>query len=295
MYWPSQWKVTVHICITVLQFTMKSMLNAWSLIVFLHLGFYARQGRSQKCQQRDALRDYRLINHIIDTISVSPASCATSCAKKSNCFSTNYFRTNRLCEHNNKTKLFAREEDFVFHEESFYLELLEKSYDPCVVENPCKNGGKCSPHFNNGTYSCQCTRHYTGQHCETLKKSKFIHMVPVLGLLFSFFPFWLVLRWWAYCVFGPIPYDSTNRAYGPCLNAVDVSRCSWLLCEHDIYLTPQYVNTDVRPYKAYMNLHILGTSLNAGVRTYKAYEYCIGNTSDYARTNVLNLRILHTR
>lgn len=151
---------------------MSSSLHVRLLIVLLSLWMVVKRGHSQKCRLANSVPEYRLINNVIDVFpGVSTESCTGSCAKNKNCFSINYNTQTHLCEHNNKTKLFAQK-DLIFDENSFYLEMLERDYNPCVVEKPCKNDGKCSVYFSNASYACQCTKHYTGRHCDKLKTSK---------------------------------------------------------------------------------------------------------------------------
>ncbi|KAK3726428.1 hypothetical protein QZH41_014936, partial [Actinostola sp. cb2023] len=47
----------------------------------------------------------------------------------------NYLTTSKVCELNNKTKLWSPSGDFVQHEDCFYMDILERIYNPCAVEH----------------------------------------------------------------------------------------------------------------------------------------------------------------
>lgn len=49
----------------------------------------------------------------------------------------------------------------------FLIPSCEEDINECETESPCKNGGVCvnSP----GTFSCECTEQFIGDHCEKFK------------------------------------------------------------------------------------------------------------------------------
>ena len=42
---------------------------------------------------------------------------------------------------------------------------------PCVLTNPCDNGGTCNNDVNTLTYTCQCANGYEGTNCKSKKNS----------------------------------------------------------------------------------------------------------------------------
>jgi len=153
---------------------MKGSAHFWVFILCLQLWCFIQHGDGQKCRTIDAVRQYRLVNHVLDTVNdISVASCTVLCSNNIKCYSINYLTTSKVCELNNKTKLWSPSGDFVQHEDCFYMDILARNYNPCAVEQPCRNNGTCRiVNHNNGTFRCECNGHYTGTQCERLAPLK---------------------------------------------------------------------------------------------------------------------------
>ncbi|XP_048589132.1 uncharacterized protein LOC116618188 isoform X1 [Nematostella vectensis] len=123
----------------------------------------------EPCQSSDGIPGYRLKGYVIGSIpGISVEKCIIKCTKHSSCYSINHHQRDHLCELNNKTRVWVNTVDLTGRYDWFYIEILGKKYDPCLVDNPCENGATCSSVLSTGSLRCNCANGFFGETCADL-------------------------------------------------------------------------------------------------------------------------------
>ncbi|KAK3733362.1 hypothetical protein QZH41_013689 [Actinostola sp. cb2023] len=85
------------------------------------------------------------------------------------------------------------------------MDILARIYNPCAVEQPCKNNGTCIVNHNNGTFRCECNEHYTGTQCERLAPPKSIGNLNCAGQVLNLCKQHMTA--WKATILGPTSLD----------------------------------------------------------------------------------------
>lgn len=120
---------------------------------------------SSVCHVSFPIFDHALTGHVHRTVTKDTfVRCIFTCEWDPLCYSVNFHATKKLCELNAGT-VEAFQADFVQRKGSVYISMVVRHFNPCIIAEPCRNGGTCEPY---PVTRCICHAGYSGPLCEGL-------------------------------------------------------------------------------------------------------------------------------
>ncbi|KAL9963436.1 hypothetical protein ACROYT_G026947 [Oculina patagonica] len=118
---------------------------------------------SNVCRDSFPVFHHALTGHVLKTVTKDTFSrCIFSCELNPQCYSVNFHAKRKSCEFNLGT-VEAFQADLVQRKESVYISMVVRHFNPCIIAEPCRNGGSCQPY---PVTRCICPAGFSGPLCE---------------------------------------------------------------------------------------------------------------------------------
>ena len=135
------------------------------IIIIIIIIFTKHSVDSYACHNSFPVFDHALTGHMFKAVTKGTfARCIFSCELDPQCYSVNFQAQTKVCEFNLGTAE-AFQADLKHRKESVYITMVVRQFNPCVIAEPCKNGGRCKPY---PVTRCVCPEGFSGRLCEGL-------------------------------------------------------------------------------------------------------------------------------